>query len=282
MSISSPLAPAGGWERSAQVVTVDGVRLQVSSAGRGGTAPLVLISGIGAPLELWDPFRRALGITTIAVDPPGVGGSATLRRPRSMWGIAGLMDRLLDRLGYQTVDVLGLSWGGGVAQHLALRRGTRVRRLVLASTGFGLGSIPADPRAMFQLLTPARYFSPSHFLQVAPSLYGGETRRHPQRLHTQAAVRSARRPSGVGYFHQLAAASTWVALPLLPFIRNDTLVITGDDDPIVHVRTARIMAALLPRGRLRIVPGAGHLFLIDQAGEAADIVGRFLGDEMTA
>lgn len=261
-----------------QVVTVGGVRLHVSSAGRGGSAPLVLISGIGAPLELWGPFRRALGTHTLAVDAPGVGGSGTLRRPRSMWGIACLLDRLLDALGYQTVDLLGLSWGGGVAQHLALRRGPRVRRLVLASTGFGMGSIPGDPRAVLHLLTPARYFSPGHFLQIAPSLYGGETRRHPERLHTQAAVRSERRPSALGYMHQLAAASTWVALPLLPFIRNETLVITGDDDPIVHVRTARIMTGLLPHGRLHIAHGAGHLYVVDQAGEAAEIVGDFLAE----
>lgn len=261
------------------MVTVDGTRLHVSVAGHGGKAPLVLISGIGAPLELWEPFRRALGTDTVAVDAPGVGGSGTLRRPRSMWGIASLLDKLLDQLGYQTVDILGLSWGGGVAQYLALRRGSRVRRLVLASTGFGMGTIPGDPRALVHLLTPARYFSPSHFLQIAPSLYGGETRRHPERLHTQAMVRSARRPSAVGYIHQLAAASTWVALPLLPFIQTDTLMITGDDDPIVHVRTARIMAGLLRHGSLQIVHGAGHLFLLDQAREAADIVGSFLRGE---
>ena len=266
-------APAGA---DRQVVTVDGVRLQVSAAGTGGGVPLVLISGIGAPLELWGPFRRALGTRTLAVDPPGVGGSATLRRPRSMWGIACLVDRLLDQLGYRTVDVLGLSWGGGVAQHLALRRGRRLRRLVLASTGYGLGSIPGDPRALVHLMTPARYFSPSHFLRIAPSLYGGETRRHPERLHTQAAVRSERRPSAVGYAHQLAAAWTWVALPLLPRIRNQTLVITGDDDPIVSVRTARIMAGLLPHSRLHVARGGGHLYMVDQAGEAAAIVSEFL------
>jgi poly(3-hydroxyalkanoate) depolymerase len=257
-------------------VTVDGVRLRVSVAREGAGTPLVLIGGIGAPLELWEPFRRALSTETLAVDLPGVGGSATLPRPRSMWGIASILDRLLDQLDYPTVDVLGVSWGGGVAQYLALRRRRRVRLLILASTGFGLWSVPGDPGALVHLLTPARYFSESHFLQIAPTLYGGETRRHPERLPAQAAVRSARRPSAIGYIHQLAAASTWVALPLLPLIRTETLVLNGDDDPIVHVATARIMAAALPYGRLRIVRGAGHMFLLDQPREAADIVGSFL------
>lgn len=257
-------------------MTVDGVALKVSVAGRDGAPPLLLISGIGAPLELWEPFRRALDLHTVAVDAPGVGGSANLRRPRSMWAIAGMFDRLLDQLGYGTVDVLGLSWGGGVAQHLAIRRPGRVRRLVLASTGFGLWSIPGDPRAAIQLMTPARYFSRRHLLAVGPDLYGGETRRHPERLEAESMVRTARRPSSVGYAYQLAAAWTWVALPLLPFIRQPTLVLTGDDDPIVHVATARIMAALLPDAELHVAQGAGHLFLLDQAKDAAEIVRDYL------
>ena len=257
-------------------MTVDGLRLRVSVARQGAGTPLVLIGGIGAPLELWEPFRRALSTETLAVDLPGVGGSATLRRPRSMWGVACILDRLLDQLDYPTVDVLGVSWGGGVAQYLALRRRSRVRLLILASTGFGLWSMPGDPRALVHLLMPARYFSKSHFLQIAPTLYGGETGRHPERLPAQAVVRSATRPSAIGYVHQLAATATWVALPLLPLIRTETLVLNGGDDPIVHVATARIMAAALPYGRLRIVRGGGHMFLLDQPREAADIVGSFL------
>ncbi|HEV1996897.1 MAG TPA: alpha/beta hydrolase, partial [Candidatus Dormibacteraeota bacterium] len=99
---SRPYAP------TERIETVDGLRLKVSVAGQGGRVPLVLISGIGAPMELWDPFRQALGTQTVAVDAPGVGGSQTMRMPRTMRGIARLVDTLLDRLGYETVDVLGL------------------------------------------------------------------------------------------------------------------------------------------------------------------------------
>lgn len=257
------------------MVVVDGLRLRTSVAGPRGGTPLLLVSGIGAPLELWDPFRRALGTETVAIDLPGVGQSDTMRLPRSMWGIARLLDRVVDRLGYGTVDVLGLSWGGGVAQHLALIAKKRVRRLMLVSTGFGLWSIPGDPRAAVQLLTPARYFSRRHFESVGPSLYGGEIRRHPELLKAQATVRKSRKPTTLGYIHQLVAASTWVGLPMLPFIRNDTLVLIGDDDPIVHTATARIMASALPNATLRIVPGGGHLMLLDQARDAAAIVRDF-------
>ncbi len=278
MSVSSPSKAVGRprYQSSERTVTIDGLRLNVSVAGTRGEAPLVLIGGIGAPLELWEPFRRALGTRTIAIDAPGVGGSATLGRPRTLWEIARLVDRLLDRIGCDTVDVLGLSWGGGVAQHMALSGGRRIRRLVLASTGFGLGTIPGDARAVAHLLTPARYYSQRYFQLVAASLYGGETGRHPEELSAQAKLRWARRPSLVGYLHQLVAASTWVALPVLPLIRTETMVLTGDDDPIIDVSTARILAALLPHGRLHIAAGGGHLFLLDQPAEAADIVRDFL------
>lgn len=276
MSRPAVTTRAGEYRRTEQTLTIDGLRLKVSFAGPAGEVPLVLISGIGAPLELWDPFRKALGMETVAVDAPGVGGSDTMRFPRTMWGIAGLVNKLLDKMGYGVVDVLGLSWGGGVAQHLALRRRDRVRKLVLASTGFGLWSIPGDIRAVGQLLTPARYFSQDNFLRVAPAMYGGETRRHPELLASQAAVRSSHRPSAVGYAHQLAAAWTWVALPFLPFIRCETLVLSGDDDPIVHVATARIMAAALPHGHLHIAHDGGHLYMVDQADDAARVVGDFL------
>lgn len=275
-----PRPPTGDSVR--RLVTVGGLRLNVSVSGRAGETPLVLLGGIGAPLELWEPFRLAFGSETVAIDAPGVGGSEKLPWPYSMRKIARVFDSLLDQMGYGVVDVLGFSWGGGVAQHLALIRGQRLRRLVLVSTGYGVGSVPADPSALLHLLTPARYFSQGHFLRVAPSLYGGETRRNPEHLPGQAAVRSARRPSAVGYLHQVAAAATWMALPLLPFIQSDTLVLTGDDDPIIDVKTAQVMAAVLPHGRIHVVPGAGHMFLVDQAADASAIVTAFLRERPAA
>ena len=59
-------------------------------------------------------------------------------------------------------------------------------------------------------------------------------------------------------------------------IRKPGLVIQGDDDPIVPLSNARILARLVPDARLEVLPGAGHLFLIDQAAEAAERVDAFL------
>lgn len=262
--------------RPTTTVSVGGLTLRVSLHGRSSPHPLLLINGIGAPLELWGDFRRRLTMQTIAFDAPGTGGSPAPRRPRSMWELAGSVSELLDTLRIGSVDVLGLSWGGGLAQHLALRRRSRVRRLILAGTAFGIGSIPAHPEAALELLRPARYFSPQHLAEVGPGLFGGEIRRRPELLAWQAQVRSRHSPSARGYMYQLLAACTWASLPWMRLVQARTLVLLGADDPIVHTVNGRILQHALPDASLRIVPGAGHLFLIDQPDEAAAIVSEFL------
>ena len=67
------------------------------------------------------------------------------------------VEQLLDALGYDQIDVLGVSLGGVIAQQLAHQAPQRVRRLVLAATGPGLGGIPGSPRVLLTLATPRRY-----------------------------------------------------------------------------------------------------------------------------
>src|SRR5262249_38072612 len=106
--------------RDIRYVDVDGVRLRVSVRGTG--QPLLLLMGIGGNLEMWEPFEDKLGATvlqTITVDAPGTGGSSPYRFPRRMPGLARTMNLMLDKLGYNQVDVLGVSFGGVLAQQLA-------------------------------------------------------------------------------------------------------------------------------------------------------------------
>jgi poly(3-hydroxyalkanoate) depolymerase len=257
-------------------VRVDGLTIRVSIAGPTTANPLLLINGIGASLELWQGLRERLDVETIAFDAPGTGGSPAPRRPRTMFELARSVSALVDQLGYDTVDVLGVSWGGGLAQYLAAVRGSRVRRLILACTGFGAGSIPANPLAALELLRPSRYFSPSHLARVGPAIFGGETRRRPELLAQQGRLRSLHPPTARGYAYQLLAASTWAALPWLRQVRAETLVLMGADDPIVHEFNGRVLRWAIPNASLRVVPGAGHLFLLDQPREAAAIVNDFL------
>ena len=270
-------------------VDVDGVRIRAAVRGEG--RPLLLIMGIGGNIEMWQPFERALdgsGIQTIAFDAPGTGESTNWRRPRRMGALARTADHLVGALGYEAVDVLGVSFGGALAQQLVRQFPNRVRRLVLAATAPGLpgiGGVPGHPGAMLTLATPRRYYSPEYFREVAPTLYGGRIRREPELLAEQAHARMARPPSPRGYLAQLYAIWGWTNLPWLPFIDHPTLVMSGDDDPIIPLVNGRILARLMPHARLEVITGGGHLFLLEEAERSAALVREFLdprsGDAVT-
>jgi pimeloyl-ACP methyl ester carboxylesterase len=79
-----------------------------------------------------------------------------------------------------------------------------------------------------------------------------------------------------GYVAQLYAIAGWTSLPWLPRLRPPTLVLAGDDDPIVPLVNGRILHRLIPGARLHVVRGGGHLFLLDQPAETAALVTEFL------
>jgi poly(3-hydroxyalkanoate) depolymerase len=239
---------------------------------------LLLVMGIGASLDMWGPFEEAmlpLGYQLISFDLPGAGGSPPAFPPLRMRGLAKLAVRLLDELGLPAVDVLGVSFGGVVAQEIAHQAPDRVRRLVLCATGPGLGGMPGKASALIHMVTPKRYTSPDYAQRIAATLYGGRARVDPT-LHASMTSRFMRPPSAYGYLTQLFAITGWTSVPWLCRVETPTLILNGDDDPIVRLVNGRIMAALLPESRLHVVRGGGHLFLLDQSDETAGLVDDFL------
>jgi poly(3-hydroxyoctanoate) depolymerase len=264
-------------ERLLTFVEVDGQLLRVSIRGEG--TPLLLVMGIGGNIEMWGPLERALnarGIQTIAYDASGTGHSPSRLVPRRMPSLARQAGHLLDALGHPRADVLGVSFGGAVAQELALGNPHRVRRLVLASTACGLGGVPGNPLALSLLATPLRYYSPAFLRLTAGVLYGPTITPRDALLREQTAARTARPPTLWGYACQLIAGAAWTSLPWLGRIRAPTLVLAGDRDPIVPPRNARILARRIPSARLEVVRGAGHLLIIDRAAHCAAVIAEFL------
>jgi poly(3-hydroxyalkanoate) depolymerase len=269
------------WGRSrdgtTRFVEVDGVRLRTSVRGSG--PPLLLITGLGASLDLAAPFERELTrrrVQVISFDAPGVGQSTAYAWPRRMPGVAGTVERMLEALGHPRVDVLGVSLGGVVAQQLAHQAPRLVRRLVLAATGPGLGGVPGSPRVLLTLATTRRYVNPDYYRRVAGRIYGGTARRDPDALLHGSVARFVERPSLRGYLGQLYAVAGWTSMPWLHRLPQPTLVLAGDDDPIVPLANARILARCIPDARLHVVPGGGHLFLLERPAEVAGLVADFL------
>src|ERR1700694_288691 len=118
MTVEALPVPTPPSLRSAKFIEIRGIRLRIAVHGQG--SPLLLINGLGANIEMWEPLRRLLtDRQTIAFDAPGAGASAKPTMPLHMRDLAELVNELLDELGYTVVDVLGYSLGGAVAQQLA-------------------------------------------------------------------------------------------------------------------------------------------------------------------
>ncbi len=141
---------------------IRGLRLHVREAGDG--PPLLLVNGIGAHVGMWRPLEQTLpDIRVISYDAPGTGRSETPLLPLTIPALAGLAEGVLDALGCEQVDVLGYSFGGIVAQHLARRAPERIRRLVLAATTPGWGGVSGSLAMMAHMSTPLRYYSRSYY-----------------------------------------------------------------------------------------------------------------------
>jgi poly(3-hydroxyalkanoate) depolymerase len=262
-----------------QTVDLHGQILRVGVRhGSDASPPLLIFNGIGANLELVEPFVEALGdVGVIIFDIPGVGGSPVPLVPYRFSTLSALTDELLKHLGHDgPVDVLGVSWGGALAQQFARQYPARCRRLILAATSPGVIMMPAKLSVLSKLIGPRRYTDPAYLQRIGPEIYGGAYRRDPGLLSEHS--RHIQAPRGRGYLYQLMAAWGWTSLHWLCTLRQTTLVMHGNDDPIVPLSNAKILAARIRDAVLYVIDD-GHLFLITRAQEVAPVVRRFLRQE---
>ncbi|WP_211233601.1 poly(3-hydroxyalkanoate) depolymerase [Zooshikella ganghwensis] len=238
--------------------------------------PLLVFNGIGANLELIKPFADELqGVEIIAFDAPGTGGSSTPTLPYRFSGLSRLIGKMLDELNYGQVNVLGVSWGGALAQQFAYDHPYRCRRLILAATSMGSVAVPAKLSVLLKLASPRRYVQPSYMQRIAASIYGGAFRRNDNLIKKHSL--KIRSPSGLGYYYQLLAGAGWTSFHWLHNIQQPTLILAGDDDPIIPIANAKLMAKRIPNAELRVIR-CGHLFLLTKTKEIAPIVRDFITD----
>jgi poly(3-hydroxyalkanoate) depolymerase len=246
--------------------------------GASGSTPLLLFNGVGAHIELLMPFIDQLeDVEVIMFDVPGTGGSPPPLLPYRLRKMALLAAGLLDHLGYRTVDAMGISWGGALAQQFSHTCRRRCRRLVLAATSAGAVMVPGSPLVTSKLISPRRYFDSEYLQRIGGDIYGGVYRENPQLLERHG--EHLRGPAGRGYAYQLLALAGWTSAWWLPTLKQPTLVLSGGDDPIVPPVNGHILASLIPRARLEILP-CGHLFVVSLAGETARLVRDFLKEDV--
>ena len=254
---------------------VDGIVLRTAfwRAERDeGNLPLLFFNGIGANLELTQGLGEMFpDRDIITFDVPGVGKSPVTQWPYRPWMLARWARKLLDQFGIDSVDVMGVSWGGALAQQYAFQYRNRVGRLILCATTAGMTMIPGRPKSLSKMVDARRYTDPEFMRESFTTLYGdaveGEVGRHIDNLLP---------PDPKGYAYQLLAFIGWTSLPFIRFLRMPSLVIMGDEDSIVPLANGHILRMGLPNSRLHVIEGGGHLFLVTRAEETAAVIRDFL------
>jgi len=244
----------------------DGCRLYVET--HGGGSPLLLLEGMGGDVPGWRRNIPTLASRhlVIAFDHRGNGRSSMPDAPVSMATFVDDAVGVLCALGHERAHVYGMSFGGMVAQEMALARPQHVRSLVLACTNAGparASKVAGDPRAPKgrpYLTLYSERFAREHPDHVAQDIRVGS--RQPQ----QPQARS----------RQWQAIQAWDAWDRISSIACPALILHGTEDRIVAVENARRLASLIPGARLRLLDGAGHLYHSEQPEEADRAVLEFL------
>lgn len=242
--------------------------------------PLLMLGGIGMNIEMLEPIAAAMpGRRLIAVDMPGIGGSPDPVFPYTIPEIALTLALLLDRLASPEVDVLGISWGGALAQQFAFQHRARTRRLVLAATAAAPGMIPGAAFAPWAG-TPA-------WPDAADLTMEGMLRRQLASLYNgggaaQVSLNAATAPSPLGWSCQMGAYALWSGAGLLPLLSLPVLILADRDDTIVPPANAHALHTAIPDSKLVLSEGGGHLFMLSHPDRFADAIGAFLGQAETA
>ena len=261
---------------------IHGRRLRVAqwNFGKGdddGSLPLLVFNGIGMNLELVDPLARAMAPRPVlCFDMPGIGQSPDPVVPYNAVSMALTSAAILDRLEISKVDVLGISWGGGIAQQFALQHRARIGKLMLAATSAGMLMAPGNMPALARLADPAEWTMGRVLERNLALLYNGGGTGDPVSLN------AATPPSPSGFLYQLAALAGWSSVPLLPLLDVPTLIMAGDEDQVVPPVNSQLLHALIPNSTLRLIRGGGHLFPFSHRSEFLGEVDRFLGSGQPA
>lgn len=254
--------------------TVDGRTLRVAvwrASASTHKLPILFFNGIGANIEAMAPMAELLDDRDfITFDMPGIGGSPDPVVPYNALLMARIASLLLDRFEMPIVDVMGVSWGGAMAQQFALQNGARTNKLILVATSAGMLMVPGNPAALVKMADPRRYIDPDFMAKHFKTLYGGMVGNKSEHIGRITP------PSKTGYFYQLMAMMGWTSAPFLPFMKTETLIMMGDDDQIVPLANGKFLKFLIPNSELFVVANGGHLFLLSHVEESIAAIRTFL------
>jgi pimeloyl-ACP methyl ester carboxylesterase len=281
----------------------NGIEIHYEEQGDKTAPPMLLIMGFGAQLTLWpDELVDALasrGFRVIRYDNRDIGLShkfdgvkapglvkMTLLsklglKPKVPYTLADMADDgagLLDTLGIEKAHIVGASMGGMIAQHFVSRHADKCLSLTTIFSTTGNPKLPpAKPEAMKALVTrpdsTEEKVLVEHGMMVARTIGSPAYPTEEERLRerTTASVRRSFYPEGPTR-HLSAIVADGDRRGMLKDVTVPTLVLHGEDDPLVPCEGGRDTAASIPGARLKTIPGWGHDLPLELVDELADAI----------
>lgn len=268
-------------------ITVGGNQIAYRELSKGKSEmPLVMLVHLAAVLDNWDPKLLDLIAQehhVIVMDLPGVGASRG-KVADTIPGMAAQTVEIIKALGYDKINLLGLSMGGMIAQEIVRLEGNLVNRLILAGTG-PRGGVEMDKvtgktfRFMFKgalhRVDPKRYIFYNHDEQG-----GVEAAKVLSRMGMRKKEDSDKEMNIPGFLTQLKAIKRWGkdAQDSLEFITQPTLIVNGDNDLQVPTANSYEMHEKIAGSKLIIYPNAGHGSIFQYAEEFSKELLAFLAE----
>lgn len=268
-----------------QYLTVDGRKIAYREIGKGKSElPLVMLTHLAATLDQWDPKLIDLLSKTqhiILPELPGVGASQG-KVASTLPETARETISILKALGYQKINLLGLSMGGMIAQEIVRLDNALVNCLILVGTaprgGVGVDRVTS---ATFRHVSRAilHRADPKRFIFYNPDRQGKiEAEKVFGRLNSRSKENADKSMTVPSFLRQLRAIKRWSKKPTddLRFITQATLIVNGDQDRMVPTENSYFMHHKIPGSKLVIYPNAGHGSLFQYADKFADELVSFL------
>lgn len=228
---------------------------------------VILIHGAGGNHLSWHPdLRRMTHYRTLALDLPGHGQSAGYGE-QTIEGYTRSIERWLDGLNIPRAIIIGHSMGGAIALDYALRFPGRTVALGLFSTG---ARLPVNPAILDNSSNPATLTSAIE--KIIQWSFSAET---PQQIIKLTAERMADIRYSVLY-NDLLACQSFDRLNTLSRVSSPTLILCGDQDKMTPLRFSQLLASKIPKNEIAIIPGAGHMIMLEKPREVWGALVNFL------
>jgi pimeloyl-ACP methyl ester carboxylesterase len=250
--------------------------IEIGYERSGEGPPLLLIMGMSGTLMHWgEPLLSRLRehFETIVYDHRGIGSSTKVSEPFTIADLADDTAALLDALGFDAVDAMGISMGGMVAQELALRHPERLRSLVLGCTyAGGEGGALTGEETMRRLAEAMTSGDRARAIRTAWEVNVSARFADDPAFESFLEIGSANAVTVSVIMEQMRAIVGHDTSARLADIGAPTLVVHGTEDEMLPVSNAYAIAERIPGARLEIFEGVGHLFFWEEPERSAELV----------